>query len=163
MVVKERELHKIRKKNNGRTVVFAIGTFDLLHKGHIDYLEWCSQLGDVLVVAVNSDERTKNRKGADRPVFDQAARLRIVDALKMVDYTVLVEDTRAAYEAPIKTAKLLAPDKIGIGNDQSPEYVESWQKAFLDIDVLINPCPKPISTSDIVDGLRGKSARRSLS
>lgn len=157
MLVTEEDLPVLRKTLYDRKIVFAIGTFDLLHDGHLDYLEWCAQLGDVLVVAVNSDQRTKNRKGPDRPIFAEATRLRIVDSLKMVDYTVLVKDARSAYEAPIKTARLLKPDQIGVGPDQSARYVESWRKAFPSIDVIVNPHPKFVSTSSVINGLLGIS------
>lgn len=153
MIVAEKDLGKIREANRNRTIVFAVGTFDLLHEGHLNFLEWCSQLGDMLVVAINSDKRTRNRKGPGRPALNQATRLRVVDSLKLVDYTVLVEDTRAAYAAPITTAKLLKPDIIGLGNDQSSEYVESWIEAFPNTKILINPCPKVNSTSKIIKNL----------
>lgn len=153
MIVQEQDLGKIRETAGSQTIVFAVGTFDLLHEGHLNHLEWCAQLGDILVVAVNSDERARNKKGADRPATKQDTRLRIVDSLKAVDYTVLVEDTRADYEAPIKTARLLKPDKIGLGNDQSQEYVESWSRAFPDISVLVSSCPRITSTTEIINNL----------
>jgi cytidyltransferase-like protein len=160
MLVKESQLKRLRENHKGRVIVFAVGTFDLFHEGHLNHLKWCAGLGDILVVAVNSDERTKNRKGADRPIFGLPARLKIVDSLKIVDYTVPVEDTSAAYEAPIKTARLLGPDKIGLGNDQSEEYVESWQKAFPDIQVLVSNCPIITSTSAIIGNLANSSDSR---
>jgi D-beta-D-heptose 7-phosphate kinase/D-beta-D-heptose 1-phosphate adenosyltransferase len=158
MIVKEKDLAALREQLAGKEVVFAIGTFDIFHEGHLSHLEWCAQLGDVLVVAVNNDQRTKNRKGLKRPIFGQEARLRLIDALRMVDYAVLVEDTEAANSAPVKTAKHLRPDKIGLGSDQSSEYFQSWREAFPDIEVLVSPNPEYNSTSDIIRNLLDKHA-----
>jgi rfaE bifunctional protein nucleotidyltransferase chain/domain len=76
----------------GRTVVLANGAFDLLHVGHVRYLEAAKQLGDVLVVAVNSDASVRASKGEGRPVVPQAERLELVAALRCVDHVLIFDE-----------------------------------------------------------------------
>jgi rfaE bifunctional protein nucleotidyltransferase chain/domain len=78
----------------GRTVVFTNGCFDILHHGHVDYLARARELGDVLVVGVNTDESVRRLKGPTRPVVGEADRAAVVAALGVVDYVCLFpEDT----------------------------------------------------------------------
>jgi rfaE bifunctional protein nucleotidyltransferase chain/domain len=76
----------------GRTIVLANGAFDLLHVGHVRYLEAAKALGDVLVVAVNSDASVRAAKGAGRPIVPQAERLELVAALRCVDHVLLFDE-----------------------------------------------------------------------
>jgi D-beta-D-heptose 7-phosphate kinase/D-beta-D-heptose 1-phosphate adenosyltransferase len=76
-------------RRRGRCIVFTNGCFDLLHIGHVRYLERARRLGDLLVVAVNSDRSVTRLKGAGRPVVPQAHRAEIVAALACVDYVTL--------------------------------------------------------------------------
>lgn len=81
-----------REKARGRVVVMANGCFDLLHVGHVRYLEAAREHGDLLVVAVNSDESVRRLKGPDRPMVPQEERLELVAALEAVDYVFLFDD-----------------------------------------------------------------------
>jgi D-glycero-beta-D-manno-heptose 1-phosphate adenylyltransferase len=85
------QLKKIVKllKLQGKTVVLANGCFDLLHVGHIRYLEASKKLGDVLIVAINNDRSIKTRKDRKRPIIKEKARAEIVASLAAVDYVVL--------------------------------------------------------------------------
>lgn len=95
----------------GRRVVFTNGCFDILHIGHVRYLSAAKQLGDVLIVAVNSDESVRRLKPS-RPVVPDHERAEIVAALSMVDYvTIFSEDT------PYETIALLRPDVLVKGGD----------------------------------------------
>lgn len=78
-----------REKGAGKTVVLANGGFDLIHVGHVRYLQQAKALGDVLVVALNSDSSLKGLKGAGRALIDEEGRARIVGALACVDYVTL--------------------------------------------------------------------------
>ena len=89
MIIAYKNLSKPRKKLRGKTIVFASGSFDLLHAGHILFLEECKKLGDVLVVAVGSDADIKKFKGEGRPIIDEKSRLKLVSAVKVVDYAFL--------------------------------------------------------------------------
>jgi len=76
--------------------VLATGTFDILHSGHLDYLEYAKSLGDYLVVHIESDEAVKRHKGVDRPVNDEKNRNRLISNLKIVDETIVADGERAA-------------------------------------------------------------------
>ncbi len=81
-----------RDKKAGRRVVFTNGCFDLLHAGHVRYLREARALGDVLIIAVNSDESARRLKGEGRPYTTQDERLEILSALEMVNYLVLFDE-----------------------------------------------------------------------
>jgi rfaE bifunctional protein nucleotidyltransferase chain/domain len=81
-----------REKEMGKTVVLANGGFDLIHVGHIRYLQQAKALGDILVVALNSDSSLKKLKGAGRALIDEAGRVRIISALACVDYVTLFSE-----------------------------------------------------------------------
>jgi len=83
-----------RHKQVGKTIVLANGGFDLIHVGHIRYLQQAKSLGDVLVVALNSDSSLRRLKGSGRALIDERGRVRIISALACVDYvTLFAEDT----------------------------------------------------------------------
>lgn len=79
-------------KAQGKKIVFANGCFDILHVGHVRYLQGAKALGDVLVVAVNSDASVRRLKGEERPVLDEGARAELVAALQSVDYVTVFQD-----------------------------------------------------------------------
>ena len=111
----ERTLHQWR---GSRKLVFTNGCFDLLHVGHIRYLQEAKKLGDVLVVGVNSDASVKRLKGPTRPVQIEADRAEILAALGAVDYTVIfTEDT------PLKLIETVKPDILVKGGDWKIEQI----------------------------------------
>lgn len=79
-------------KEQGKKVVFTNGCFDILHVGHISYLENAKKQGDILIVGVNSDASTKRLKGVTRPINSENDRATMLSALKSVDYTVIFEE-----------------------------------------------------------------------
>lgn len=79
----------------GKTVVFTNGHFDLLHVGHVDYLQRARELGDVLIVGLNSDVSTRALRGEKRPIVPQSERARMLAALTCVDYVVIFGETTA--------------------------------------------------------------------
>jgi len=85
-----------REKKRGRTIVLANGGFDLIHVGHIRYLQQAKALGDVLVVALNSDASLRELKGAGRALIDEDGRVRIIAALACVDYVTLFAEPTVA-------------------------------------------------------------------
>ena len=84
-----------RLRQGGQRVVFANGCFDLLHVGHVRYLEGARQQGDVLVVGVNSDRSVRQLKGAERPLLPEEARAELLAAMEAVDYVVIFDNTTA--------------------------------------------------------------------
>jgi D-glycero-beta-D-manno-heptose 1-phosphate adenylyltransferase len=109
-----REVQLIRgsARERGLTVVFTNGCFDLLHVGHVRYLEAARQLGDMLIVGVNSDTSISRIKGPLRPINVEADRIEIVSALHCVDYAVLFETPD-----PLTLIELLEPDVLVKGAD----------------------------------------------
>lgn len=101
-----------RLQAEGKTVVFTNGHFDLLHVGHVDYLQRARGLGDVLVVGLNSDASTRALKGEKRPIVPQGERARMLAALACVDYVVIFEETTA--NSLVETLK---PDLYVKGGD----------------------------------------------
>jgi D-beta-D-heptose 7-phosphate kinase/D-beta-D-heptose 1-phosphate adenosyltransferase len=99
-------------KAHGRRVVFTNGCFDILHYGHVRYLEKAKQQGDVLVVAVNSDTSVSRLKGRKRPIINQRDRLATVAALASVDFVVLFSEP-----TPLEVIKRLKPDVLVKGAD----------------------------------------------
>ncbi len=108
---------KIRElKEQGKRVVFTNGVFDILHIGHLTYLEEARELGDVLVVGVNSDSSVKINKGDKRPVNDEKSRAEVLLGLKSVDFTVIFSE-----KTPEKLLDLLKPDIHVKGGDYRKE------------------------------------------
>ena len=93
--IKLEELKKIvnKLKKEGKKVVFTNGCFDILHVGHVKYLEEAKKLGDMLIVGVNSNESVRLLKGKGRPIMPEEERAEIVAALECVDYTVIFYET----------------------------------------------------------------------
>ncbi|MGK5737934.1 D-glycero-beta-D-manno-heptose 1-phosphate adenylyltransferase [Micromonospora sp. URMC 103] len=102
----------------GRSVVFTNGCFDVLHRGHVRYLEQARTLGDLLVVAVNSDGSVRRLKGPDRPVNTIEDRATLLAALTCVDHVVVFEE-----DSPAELIKALRPDVYVKGGDYPPEMV----------------------------------------
>ncbi len=86
MVVAFEDLAAIRQKHAGKKIVLASGVFDLLHSGHIAYLQGLRKHGDIVVVMVKGDERVRSGKGPTRPIISESDRAIMVDAVKGVDY-----------------------------------------------------------------------------
>ena len=99
-------------KNLKKTIVFTNGCFDLLHKGHIDLLIRASELGDKLIVGINSDESVKKIKGENRPIEDQKTRKKNLLNLNYVDDVYIFEET-----TPLKIIKFICPDVLVKGAD----------------------------------------------
>lgn len=100
------------------TLCFTNGCFDLLHPGHVQYLEDVRALGDFLVVGLNSDASVARLKGPSRPLQDQWARARILLGLRAVDAVVLFEE-----DTPLELITALQPDLLAKGGDYVPETV----------------------------------------
>jgi len=139
-----------RHRAAGQTIVFANGAFDLLHVGHVRYLEAARREGDWLLVAVNSDRSVRAGKGAGRPILAEGERAEIVSALECVDAVVVFdEETPAALLAELK------PDIHAKGTDYTPESVpEREVVASYGGRTAIVGDPKGHATSDLIDKIR---------
>jgi len=113
-------LARILKANRGKTgpVVFTNGCFDLLHKGHVSYLEKARQQGGALVVALNNDESVKRLKGPERPLNPLEDRLEVMAALESVDYVTWFSD-----DTPLSAILKIRPDILVKGGDWALDQI----------------------------------------
>ncbi len=105
----QRELKRIRE---GKKVVFTNGCFDIIHAGHVKYLEKAKRLGDILVVGLNTDRSVRKIKGKGRPIVGQNDRATVLAAIDMVDYVVLFDEP-----TPIRLIEAIRPDVLVKGAD----------------------------------------------
>jgi D-beta-D-heptose 7-phosphate kinase/D-beta-D-heptose 1-phosphate adenosyltransferase len=105
-------------RSRGGAVVFTNGVFDLLHPGHVRYLRDARALGDVLVVAVNSDRSVRSNKGEDRPINPEAERAEVLLALACVDAVVIFDDA-----TPHEIISAIMPDVLVKGSDWGPDNI----------------------------------------
>ncbi|HEV8397830.1 MAG TPA: adenylyltransferase/cytidyltransferase family protein [Vicinamibacterales bacterium] len=135
----------------GRTISFANGVFDLLHVGHVRYLEGAAQEGDVLVVALNDDASVRTLKGDGRPVLAAEARAEIVAALRCVDYVVIFSELTVG---PLLEA--LRPDVHCKGTDYTVENVpeRAIVKGYGGRTAIVGD-PKNHSTRDLLARVTG--------
>ena len=138
----------------GQRVVFTNGVFDLLHRGHVEYLAEARALGDRLVVGVNSDASVRGLdKGAGRPLVAEADRAAVVAALAAVDLVVLFDD-----DTPERLIREIRPDVLVKGGDWAPdrivgrEFVESLGGKVVSI-----PLRAGFSTTGLIERIRGGS------
>jgi D-beta-D-heptose 7-phosphate kinase/D-beta-D-heptose 1-phosphate adenosyltransferase len=145
----QRQLHDWR--SSGKRIVFTNGVFDLLHPGHLSQLETARSFGDVLIVGLNSDASVRMQsKGDDRPILPEAARLRMLEALRCVDAVVLFDDA-----TPLALIEAISPHVLVKGADYSNltvvgrEHVEAYGGEVRLVDLLPG-----YSTSSIITRIR---------
>ena len=112
-----------RLRTARKRLVFTNGVFDLLHVGHVRYLAHARELGDALVVAINSDRTVRELKGPDRPVFDENERAEILAALRYVDYVVIFDDI-----SPRSLISKLLPDVLVKGGDYQIDEIHGREE-----------------------------------
>ncbi|OWV09286.1 D-glycero-beta-D-manno-heptose 1-phosphate adenylyltransferase [Micromonospora wenchangensis] len=140
-------------RRSGRSVVFTNGCFDVLHPGHVRYLEQARALGDLLVVAVNSDSSVRRLKGADRPVNPVEDRIALLAALSCVDHVVVFEE-----DSPADLIEAVRPDVYVKGGDYPPEMVpEAPLVRRLGGQVRTLGYVPDRSTSAIIDRIRAQA------
>ncbi len=148
--IKERkELLRIIKelKEKRKRVVFTNGCFDLLHIGHVRYLEKAKGLGDVLVVGVNSDTSVRKLKGPQRPILPEEERTEILSSLGCVDYVTLFSEMD-----PLKLITSLHPDVLVKGGDWRREQIVGGEAVERSGgEVVIIPFVGKASTSNLIE------------
>lgn len=137
-------------RGEGLRVVFTNGCFDILHKGHIQYLEEARELGDKLIVGLNSDASTRRLKGPERPINNQDSRAYILASLSMVDLVVLFEE-----DTPLALIERIEPDVLVKGGDYTEDRVVGGtfvrEKGG---EVVIVPYVEGFSTTSIEEKIR---------
>jgi D-beta-D-heptose 7-phosphate kinase/D-beta-D-heptose 1-phosphate adenosyltransferase len=109
-------------KAKGKRIIFTNGCFDLLHIGHIRYLEEAKSLGDILVVGVNSDASVRGLKGPNRPILPEEERAEILSGLACVDYVTIFDEP-----TPSNLISLLLPHVLVKGGDWTKEETVGWE------------------------------------
>jgi D-beta-D-heptose 7-phosphate kinase/D-beta-D-heptose 1-phosphate adenosyltransferase len=145
-----------RHRADGRRIVFTNGCFDVLHRGHVRYLEQARELGDLLIVAVNSDDSVRRLKGPDRPVNPVEDRVAVLAALSCVDHVVVFEE-----DSPAHLIQAVRPDTYVKGGDYPPEMVpEAPLVRRLGGEVHTLGYVPDRSTSAIIERIRAKAKAR---
>ena len=146
-----------REKRNGRRVVFTNGCFDLLHPGHIQCLEQARELGDVLIVGLNSDASVRQLKGEGRPLLPERERAEILAALESVDAVVIFDDL-----TPQRVIARLLPDILVKGGDWAGDRIVGREEVEAAGGRVVSaPVVPGYSTTEIVKKIReGASASR---
>ena len=133
----EEKLNLWRKE--GKTIVFSNGCFDILHRGHVEYLSKAADLGDVLIIGLNTDASVRRIKGPSRPVNDEKARAVVLAALEFVDAIMFFEE-----DTPYNLIKNVQPDVLVKGKDYKAEDIVGY-------DIVTNKGGK-VETIELVEG-----------
>ena len=134
-------------KMTGKKIVFTNGVFDVLHRGHIASLNEAAEFGEILIVAVNSDESVKRLKGPARPINDEQARALIIASLVQTDAVVIFEE-----DTPLKLIIELMPDVLVKGGDYSLENIAGAKEVIASGgSVKLAAIVKGISSSQIIE------------
>ncbi|MFN8000401.1 MAG: D-glycero-beta-D-manno-heptose 1-phosphate adenylyltransferase [Acidobacteriota bacterium] len=142
-------------RQQGRRVVFTNGCFDLLHPGHVRYLQQARALGDALIVALNSDRSVRELKGENRPILRQDERAEVMAALACVDYVTIFDEP-----TPRTVIAALLPDVLVKGGDWGVEAIVGREEVeAAGGQVLSLPFVDGCSTSDVIQRIASRYSR----
>lgn len=145
-----RRVERISPQPNGK-VVFANGVFDILHQGHIQLLKWARNLGDWLVVGINSDASTRALKGKSRPVNSQENRKAVLDALRYVDEVMIFDELK-----PTALIKALHPHIVVKGGEWLAEDVRANDEVPEGVEIKIFPLVAGYSSTNVIKSIRSR-------
>ncbi|MBV8211940.1 MAG: D-glycero-beta-D-manno-heptose 1-phosphate adenylyltransferase [Verrucomicrobia bacterium] len=151
-IVPEAEAAVIRKTCAEQRLVFTNGCFDILHVGHIRYLTAAKQLGDILVVGLNSDDSVRQLKGPNRPINSEADRAEVLAALAVVDHVVIFREERVS-----RLVTLLRPDLYVKGGDYSIDSLDRGEVDALrsvGAEIKIVPLVPGRSTTRLINAIQ---------
>jgi len=152
------DLHRIVEdlKKKGKRIVFTNGCFDLIHIGHIRYLEKAKTLGDILVVGMNSDRSVQNLKGPKRPILPQEERAEILSGLGCVDYITVFDE-----QTPLELISSLQPHTLVKGGDWTKETTVGKEVVERSGgEVVILPFEEGSSTSNLIETILKRYEKR---
>jgi len=157
-IISAEQLSSIAKemRDTGEKLVLTNGCFDLLHVGHVRYLQAARALGDALAVAINGDEAVRELKGEGRPINRDMERAELVAALGCVDYVVIFPEVRAT-----QLLEKVRPSIYVKGGDYTPDTLHPEERAVLErlgAEIRILPFEKGHSTSILIEKLKGIGA-----
>lgn len=114
-------------KKDGKKIVFTNGVFDILHVGHVTYLQQAKSLGDVLIVGLNDDDSVRKlNKGPERPINDEQSRKKVLEALRAVDGVVIFKE-----DTPLELILSIQPDVLVKGGDYNPHQTDPTHKQYM--------------------------------
>ncbi len=129
----------VRHRAAGRKVVFTNGCFDLVHLGHVKYFQFAKRQGDLLIVAVNTDQSIRRLKGEKRPIITQEDRLGVLEELESIDYLLSFDD-----DTPLEIIRQIRPDVLVKGADYAKQQVVGWD--------LVESSGGRVALAPLVDG-----------
>lgn len=141
-----------KERAAGRRIVFANGCFDVLHVGHIRYLQDAARVGDVLVVGVNGDDSVRELKGEGRPLMPAGERAELIASIRGVDYVTVFPD-----RSPARLLGILRPDFQAKGTDYTADSVPEGEivRSYGGKVVIVGD-PKDHSTTAVLEKMRGR-------
>lgn len=140
------------KKAKGKKIVFTNGCFDILHLGHVEYLNEAKAQGDVLIIGLNSDQSVKKLKGTDRPINNEEDRKSMLLNLRAVDCVQIFTE-----ETPLSIIKLIKPDVLVKGGDWKPEQIVGSDFVLANGGTVKSLMFKGgYSTSSLIQSVQGK-------
>ena len=126
-------------REEGKSIVFSNGCFDILHRGHVEYLSKAADLGDILIIGLNTDDSVRRLKGPSRPVNDEKARAVVLAALEFVDAIMFFEE-----DTPYNLIKRVQPDVLVKGKDYKVEDIVGYD--------IVTAKGGKVETIELVDG-----------
>lgn len=139
-------------RNQGQTIVFTNGCFDILHKGHVEYLNFCKSKGDIVVVGLNSDASVRAIKGPERPINSQGDRAAVLAALASVDYVTIFDES-----TPLSLIEAVQPDILVKGSDWKDKGVVGREVVEARGGrVLLAPLVQGRSSTAVIDKMKSK-------
>jgi rfaE bifunctional protein nucleotidyltransferase chain/domain len=137
-------------RTTGKSLVFTNGVFDLLHVGHVRYLAEARALGDVLLVAINSDRTVRELKGEGRPIINESERAEILAAMRQVDFVTIFDDT-----SPRSLIAKLLPDVLVKGGDYNLDEIHGREEVEAAGGRVVSlPFIEGASTSAIIERMK---------
>lgn len=133
----------------GKKIVFSNGCFDILHRGHVDYLSKAADLGDVLIIGVNTDASVHRLKGDTRPINDEHSRALLLASLRFVAAVVFFEE-----DTPYELIRKIQPDILVKGNDYAPESIIGYD--------IVKAKGGEVITIPLVEGYSTSSVERRI-
>ncbi|UCE08800.1 MAG: D-glycero-beta-D-manno-heptose 1-phosphate adenylyltransferase [bacterium] len=139
-------------RSNGKKIAWTNGCFDIIHAGHVDYLEKSKSYGGLLIIGMNSDESVKMLKGELRPIFSEMNRAKVLCSIVYVDYVVIFSE-----RSPIKMIELLKPDYYIKGGDYTIDTIDQAERKVVESyggEIVLLPMVKGVSSSIIVGKIK---------
>ncbi|HOV16482.1 MAG TPA: D-glycero-beta-D-manno-heptose 1-phosphate adenylyltransferase [Candidatus Cloacimonadota bacterium] len=153
-IITREEFSQLDLKN--KKIVFTNGCFDILHAGHVQYLEQAKKLGDILVVGLNSDASVRRLKGENRPINKQEDRALVLAALEFVDYIIIFEE-----DTPYELIKTVNPDVLVKGGDWKETDIIGADIVQAKGGIVLSlPLRPGLSTSKIIEEIKKNGERR---